>query len=87
MIPDAEFAFLSGGALPAAELVSSTAPRTAMAASARAAEQKNPIPPSVPDSNIIGDRTVDGSNNFFSPVFGNATKHSPTTCKVETCKW
>lgn len=87
MIPEAESEFFSGGAPPAAELVSSTVPRTATAASAREVEQKNPVLPSVPDSNIVGDRTVDGSNDFFSPVFGNATKHSPTTCKVETCKW
>ena len=87
MIPEAEFAFLSGGASPAAELVSSTVPRKAMAAPTRAAERKNPILPSVLNSNTVGDRTMDVPNEFLSPVFGNATKHSPTTCKVETCKW
>ena len=87
MIPEAEFAFFSGSALPAAELVSSTVPRAAMAAPARAAERKNLIRPSVLNSNIIGDRTTDVPNDFLSPVFGRATKHSPTTCKVETCKW
>ena len=87
MISEAGFAFFSGGALPAAELVSSTVPRMAMAAPARAVEQKNLIRPSVLNSNIVGDKTMDVPHGFLSPIFGNAKKHSPTTGKMETCKW
>lgn len=87
MIAEAEFAFFSGGALPAAELVSSTLPRSAMATPTHAFEQKNLIRPSVLSSNGIGNRTMCVPNDFLSLIFRNATKHPPTTGKVETCKW